>query len=95
MGYSKEEQETSLVFEAETGEWIGYSCYSPHITKIIKLLGIENINAEFEDGRDSPISIKFKLRGNQISFRKGEKRAISDEQRRKAAERMRNLHKNK
>ncbi|MEH7116018.1 hypothetical protein V7128_01165 [Neobacillus vireti] len=95
MGYSKEEQETTLVYEAETGEWIGYSCYSPHITKIVKLLGIENINAEYEEGRESPLSIEFKLKGNQVSFRKGEKREMSEEQREKAAERMRNLHKNK
>ena len=95
MGYSKEEQETSLVYEAETGEWIGYSCYSPHITKILKLIGIENVDAECEDGRESPLSIKFKLKGNQVSFRKGEKREMSEEQKQKAAERMRNLHKNK
>jgi hypothetical protein len=30
-----------------------------------------------------------------VSFRKGEKREMSEEQREKAAERMRNLHKNK
>lgn len=95
MGYSKEEQETTLVFDAENGEWIGYSCYSPHITKILKLIGIDNIDAEYEEGRESPSSIKFKLRGNQVSFRKGGKREMSEEQREKAAERMRNLHKNK
>ena len=95
MGYIKEEQETTLVFSAEENEWIGYSCYSPHITKIVKLLGIENIEAEYEEGRESPLSIKFKLKSNQVSFRKGEKREMSEEQREKAASRMRNLHKKK
>jgi hypothetical protein len=95
MGYSKEEQETTLVYSAEENEWVGYSCYSPHITKIIKLLGIENVDAEYEEGRESPLTIKFKLKSNQVSFRKGEKREMSEEQREKAAERMRNLHKNK
>ncbi|MBL4951005.1 hypothetical protein JK635_01965 [Neobacillus sp. YIM B02564] len=93
MGYSKEEQETTLVYSAEDNEWIGYSCYSPHITKIVKLLGIENIDAEYEEGRESPLNIKFKMKFNQVSFRKGEKRKISEEQREKAAERMKNLHK--
>jgi hypothetical protein len=95
MGYSKEEQETTLVYSAEENEWVGYSCYSPHITKIVKLLGIENVDANYEEGRESPLTIKFKLKSNQVSFRKGEKREMSEEQREKAAERMRNLHKNK
>jgi hypothetical protein len=95
MGYSKEEQETTLVYSPEENEWVGYSCYSPHITKIVKLLGIENVDAEYEEGRESPLTIKFKLKSNQVSFRKGEKREMSEEQREKAAERMRNLHKNK
>jgi hypothetical protein len=95
MGYSKEEQETTLIYSAEENEWVGYSCYSPHITKIIKLLGIENVDANYEEGRESPLTIKFKLKSNQVSFRKGEKREMSEEQREKAAERMRNLHKNK
>lgn len=95
MSYNREEQETTLVFDAETGEWNGYSCYSPHITKILKLLAIDDVDAEYEEGRESPLSIKFKLRPNQVSFRKGEKREMSEEQREKAAERMRNLHKNK
>jgi hypothetical protein len=95
MGYSKEEQETTLVYSAEENEWVGYSCYSPHITKVVKLLGIENVDANYEEGRESPLTIKFKLKSNQVSFRKGEKREMSEEQREKAAERMRNLHKNK
>lgn len=95
MGYSKEEQETTLVFSVEDNEWSGYSCYSPHITKIVKLLGIENVDAEYEDGRDSPLSIKFKLKSNQVSFRQGNKREMSEEQKQKAAERLAKARENK
>lgn len=95
MGYSREEMETTLVFDAELNEWSGYSCFPSHITKIVKLLGIENVDAKYEEGRESPLEIKFKMKANQVSFRKGEKRQMSEEQRLKAAERMRNLHKNK
>lgn len=95
MGYAKEEQETTLVYDAELDKWLGYSCYSPHITKIVKLLGLDNINAEYEEGRESPLSIRFELKSNQVSFRQGNKREMSEEQRQKAAERMRNLHKKK
>ncbi|MED3562270.1 hypothetical protein [Bacillus xiapuensis] len=95
MGYAKEEQETTLVYSAEDNEWSGYSCYSPHITKIVKLLGIENIDAEYEDGRESPLSIKFKLKSNQVSFRQGNKREMSEEQKQKAAERLAKARENK
>lgn len=95
MTYSRDEQETTLVFDASTNEWIGYSCYAPHITKVVKLLGIENVDAEYEEGRESPLSIKFKMKSNQVGFRKGEKREMSEEQKQKASERMRNLHKKK
>ena len=95
MGYSREEMETTLVFDAENNEWVGYSCFPSHITRIVKILGIENVIAEYEEGRESPLSIKFKMKHNQVSFRTGKKREMSDEQRQAAAERMRNLHRNK
>lgn len=82
MGYSKEEQETVLAWDAVENKWIGYSCYSPHITKILKLLDIEDVDSEYEEGRDSPLSIKFELKSNQVSFRKG-KRQMSEEHREK------------
>lgn len=80
MGYSRDEQETTLVYDAEEDKWIGYSCYSPHITRLLKILG-DNFEGEYEDGRESPVSIKFELKSNQVSFRTGKKRNISDEQR--------------
>ena len=80
MGYIREEMETTLVYEAEDDKWIGYSCYPPHITKVLKILGLDNVKSEYEDGRDSPLSIRFEMKTNQVSFRKGEKKEMSDEQ---------------
>lgn len=87
MGFSKEEQESTLVYEAETNEWKGYSCYPPHITKIIKILGIENVKADYEEGRESPVSIVFRMKPNQVSFRQGKEREMTEEQREKARKR--------
>ena len=95
MGYSREEMETTLVFDAENNEWTGYSCFPSHITKIVKILGIENVNAEYEEGRESPLSIKFKMKHNQVSFRTGKKREMSVEQRQAAAERLANARQNR
>lgn len=83
MGFSKEEQETTLVWDAEENEWKGYSCYPPHITKIVKILGIENVKVDYEDGRESPVSIVFRMKPNQVSFRQGNKREMSEEQKEK------------
>lgn len=64
MGYAKSEQETTLVYDAEENKWVGYSCFPSHITKIVKLLGVNNIDAEYEEGRESPLSIRFELKNN-------------------------------
>lgn len=81
MGYSKEEQESSIIFDVEQNKWIGYSSYPPHITKVLKILGIDNVEAEYEEGRENPVSITFEMKANQISFRKGNKINLTDEQR--------------
>ncbi len=54
MGYSREEQETSLVFENSTGEWMVYSTVPKHIRKLSNLC--ELIVIESED--DRPIAVK-------------------------------------
>ena len=92
MGYCREEMETCLIFEAETDTWKGYSCYPPHITKVLKILGLDNVEAEYEDGRDSPLSIKFEMKTNQVSFRKGEKKEMSEEQKEVQRLRMVKMH---
>lgn len=84
MGYSREEQETTLVYIAEEDKWMGYSCYPPHITKILKILDINDVQAEYEEGRESPLSIKFEFKSNQVSFRQGKKREMTEKQREQA-----------
>jgi len=95
LGYSREEQETSLIYNAEDDTWEGYSCFPPHITKVVKLLGLDNVEAEYEDDRESPLSIKFEMKANQVSFRKGEKKAMPEEQKEKARLRMIKMHEEK
>lgn len=95
MGYEKAEQETCIIFDAEENIWKGYCCYPPHITKIIKILGIESVKAEYEDGRESPISIVFRMKPNQVSFRQGKKREMTEEQREQARLRLQKMHENK
>ena len=92
LGYIREEMETTLVYEAETDIWKGYSCYPPHITKVLKILGLDNVEAEYEDGRESPLSIKFEMRTNQVSFRKGEKKEMSEDQKEAQRSRMIKMH---
>lgn len=98
MGYEKAEQESTLIWDAEENVWKGYCCYPPHITKVIKILGIENVKAEYEEGRESPISIVFRMKPNQVSFRQGKEREMTEEQREKArlrALKMQEARKNK
>jgi len=92
LGFLREEMETSLIYNAEDDIWEGYSCYPPHITKVLKILGLDNVDAEYEDGRDSPLSIKFEMRTNQVSFRKGEKKEMSDDQKEVQRLRMVKMH---
>lgn len=65
MGYSREEQETSLVFENSTGEWMVYSTVPKHIRKLSNLC--ELIVIESED--DRPIAVKGVLSEKQVSMR--------------------------
>ncbi|MET1177546.1 hypothetical protein ABG775_06170 [Peribacillus simplex] len=82
MGYSREEQETSLVFDNSTGEWTVYSTVPKHIRKLANLT--ELIVIETEDER--PIAVKGKLTEKQVTMKK--ERAYTDEQRQRAAERL-------
>lgn len=86
MSYTKEERETVLVFEEETGTWSVYSTVAKHIRKLSSLCDIEIL--ESEDGR--PISVKGTLKEKQVSMK--QIRVMSDEQRKKAAERMSKMH---
>lgn len=98
MGFSREEQETVLVYNRMEDKWDVYTRVPSHITDITKKYGNNDeidLKFEYEDGRESPVSLTTKLNSNQISFRKGAKRKMTEEQRQAAAERMKNMHKKK
>lgn len=82
MGYSRDEQETSLVFDNSTGEWTVYSTVPKHIRKLTNLT--ELIVLESED--DRPIAVRGTLTEKQVTMKK--ERVYTDEQRERAAERL-------
>lgn len=84
MGYSKEEQETTLVFDYSTGEWIVYSTVPKHIRKLANLCELETV--ESENGRQ--IAVKGVLSEKMVSMKKLTNRVMSEEQKQKAAERL-------
>lgn len=80
MGYSRDEQETVLIYS--DGEWSVYSTVPKHIRKFLEIAEMEIL--EYEG--DRPIAIKGKLSERNISIKK--ERNLSEEQRRKIAERL-------
>lgn len=82
MAYSREEQETTLVFDNSTGRWNVYSTVPKHIRKLSQIT--EVLTLESENGR--PISVKATLNEKQVTMRK--ERVMTEEQRLKAAERL-------
>lgn len=82
MAYSREEQETTLVFDNSTGQWMVYSTVPKHIRKLTNLCELQTL--EEEDGR--PTAVKGILQEKQVSMK--QIRVMSEEQRQKAAERL-------
>lgn len=82
MGYSRDEQETSLVFDNSTGKWTVYSTVPKHIRKLSNLT--ELIVLEYED--DRPIAVSGTLTEKQVTMKK--ERVYTHEQREQAAERL-------
>jgi phosphoribosylaminoimidazole carboxylase (NCAIR synthetase) len=82
MAYSREEQETCLVFDNSTGQWSIYSTVPKHIRKLANLCDL--VTLESENGR--AIAVKGKLTEKQVSMKK--ERIMSEEQKEKAAERL-------
>lgn len=82
MGYSRDEQETSLIFDNSTGNWTVYSTVSKHIRKLTNLT--ELIVLEYEE--DRPIAVRGTLTEKQVTMKK--ERVYTDEQRERAAERL-------
>ncbi|WP_260286751.1 hypothetical protein [Peribacillus aracenensis] len=85
MGYSREEQETSLVFDNSTGKWTVYSTVPKHIRKLANIT--ELFVLEYED--DRPIAVRGTLLEKQVSMKNvPKKREMTEEQRQRAAERL-------
>ncbi|MBZ4221918.1 MULTISPECIES: hypothetical protein [Bacillus cereus group] len=82
MTYSREEQETTLVFDNSTGEWNVYSTVPKHIRKLSNLCELQTL--EEEDGR--PTAVKGILQEKQVTMKN--LRVMTEEQRQKAAERL-------
>lgn len=80
MGYSRDEQETVLVYS--DGKWSVYSTVPKHIRKFLDIAEMEVL--EYEDNR--PIAIKGKLSERNISIKK--ERNLSEEEKRRIAERL-------
>lgn len=90
MIYSREEQETTLVFDYSTGEWMVYSTVPKHIRKLANLCELQTL--EEEGGR--PTAVKGVLQEKQVTMKN--LRVITEEQRQKLADRLskaRNVHK--
>lgn len=88
MGYPRTEQETTLVFEVETGLRQAYSTYPKHIRRLQKITeGVEILELD-ENG--NPQAAKCVLDEKQV--RMVAKREMSDEQREAASQRFKEMH---
>lgn len=88
MAYPKSEQETVIVFEAETGLWNFYSTYPPHIRKYKELV----LDAKTTEDQYGISSLCGKM--EDVNVRISKKRVMSEEQKLALAERLRrNLEK--
>jgi hypothetical protein len=82
MAYSKEEQETSLVFDYSTGLWSVYSTVPKHIRKLSNLCDLITLESE----NDRPIAVKGILTEKQVAMKNP--RVMSEEQKQKNADRL-------
>lgn len=87
MAYSREEQETTLVYETLTGEWKVYSTVPKHMRKLANLTELNVLETELDD--TTPKAVSGVLTDKQVSMKK--ERVMSEEQRKAAADRLRKL----
>ncbi|QVY62937.1 hypothetical protein [Cytobacillus gottheilii] len=87
MAYSREEQETTLVFEAATNAWKVYSTVPKHMRKLAELTELNVLETE-ADGT-TPKAVSGVLSDKQVSMKKA--RVMTEEQRQAAADRLRKL----
>lgn len=82
-GYSREEMETHLNYDALEECWYIETNYRPHITKLMNTYQDKvEVVEQYENG--TPVYVKVKLEDDLITFRKG-KKVLSEEQKEKLA----------
>lgn len=86
MAIPRNEQETVLIFNAETKRWTMHSTYPPHMRKWGDLLTAPT--SVSEDGAEVSVEGDM-VEGLSVSLRK--KRVMSEEQRQLAGERLAKL----
>ena len=87
MAYSRDEQETTLVYDGLTREWYVYSTVPKHIRKLNELTELNVL--EYEEDGITPKAVRGTLTEKQVSMKK--ERVLSDEQRAIASDRLRKL----
>ena len=88
--YSREEMETVLNYDVISGKWKFWSNYTTHITKLLKLNGVEvTIESVGESGNITSMSAI--LDAKQV--RLVNKVVLSEEKRAELSERAKSLHK--
>lgn len=67
MAYSREEMETTCIYDYQENSWIVYSCVQKHMTKLLRIAG-EPYWSETEG--DRLIAGKWQLQGTNVRFAK-------------------------
>jgi hypothetical protein len=89
MSYSAPERETIIRSDDEYKRWTVYTLQQTIITKL-KKSGAEPYQVD-EDGAHHYKDLNF----NQVSFRSGKKREMSEEKRQAASDRFKKMHEDK
>ena len=88
MAYSREEQETTLVYDALTDAWHVYSTVPKHMRKLMEIG--DDVHAAEHDAAGNIIAVQGSLTTKQVSMKK--ERVLTEEQRQALSERMKNFH---
>jgi hypothetical protein len=89
MAYPRSEQETVLVFDAETNEWSAYSTVPKHIRKLASLTEVTVLET---DEHGNPAAARATLTTKMVSMKK--ERVLTEEQRNAMRDRMKSTLKN-
>ena len=69
MKFSKDEQETTINFDAVSGMWVLYTCVPLHINSFMKSTAINQAEIEvLTSWEGKPTSIRFKAENTAISL---------------------------